>query len=400
MDWNERNGLNRDTPDRDGLIADPNDETHLDLEHSHQRQHHMAQVTKDIVSGSRTLRDEGNSSLLGGLLAKAVLFTGRNGEILAAHCEIDRLRPWVAGLVNQPARTLPAHLRVLIEQALATGQPINNREIIISSPSGIPEAFHLAASPNFDAADAVNGVTVALYDLAPVQEVSPNLGQLIRLASIGTLSAGLAHEIKNAMVAVNTFVDILVTKHQDIELAPIVAREIRRIDHIVGQMLRVSGPKKAELRPVHVHELLEHAISVTEHRLAGSRIVLDRQLDADPDLVLGEPSQLEQAFVNLLFNAVEAMGNHGTLTVATSLEHVDDTPLVRLVFGDTGAGIPPESLDRLFEPYFSTKPTGHGLGLSITKRIVLDHGGSIHVDSRPNEGTTFTIKLPSGARQP
>jgi signal transduction histidine kinase len=360
----------------------------------------MAHVTKDIVSGSRAVRDEGNSGLLGGLLAKAVLFTNGSGVVLAAHCEIDRLRPWVNGLIHQPVRSLPAPLKALIDPVLATGQPVYNRELWIPSPAGTQQAFHASASP-IRSSEALDGVTVAIYDLAPVQELSLNLGQLVRLASIGTLSAGLAHEIKNAMVAVNTFVDILVNKHQDMELAPIVAREIRRIDHIVGQMLRVSGPKRIDLRPVHVHELLEHAISVTQHRMAGSHIHLVRKLQADPDVVAGEASQLEQAFVNLLFNAVEAMGNHGTLTVASKLAHqTDGTPIVRLTFRDTGHGVPPDSLHRLFEPFFTTKATGHGLGLVITKRIVLDHNGSIHVDSRPNEGTVFTIELPSAARQP
>jgi len=361
----------------------------------------MAIVKPESASSTRPIKDDGCSALIGGLLAKAVLFASASGEIVATHCEVDRLRGWVEGLVHQPTRVLPGPLRNLIEDARASGQAVCNREIVIPSSSGEDEPFHASSTPTRNAAGAVTGFIVAVYDLTPVRELSTNLNQLIRLASIGTLSAGLAHEIKNAMVAVNTFVEILVSKHQDAELAPIVAREVRRIDRIVAQMLRVSNPKPIEFSPVHVHELLDHAIAVTQHRTAGGKIQLVRKTEADSDVVQGEASQLEQAFVNLLFNAVEAMESQGTLTVASRLfDRPDGSPIICLTFTDTGAGIPREIVDRIFDGYITTKTTGNGLGLVVTKRIIQEHGGAIRVQSEVGQGTTFTVELPSGARQP
>lgn len=359
------------------------------------------QLSKEISTGTRTIRDDGGGELLGGLLSKAVLFFDAEGRVLAVHCEVDRLRAWTDGLLEQPSRLVPAPLLEIVERSRSTGQVVRGRELPIPASTGVLESFQAAATPIRGPSGAIRGVTVAIYDLAPIQGSGQNLGQLVRLASIGTLAAGLAHEIKNALVAVNTFVDILVNKFKDSELAPIVAREIRRIDHIVGQMLRVSGPQRPSYQEVRVHELIAHALSVAQHRMAGSRILLEQDLSADPDVVSGDSSQLEQAFVNLLFNAVEAMGNHGTLTVKSALARLDDgAPVLRVTIGDTGTGIPQESLHRIFEPFFTTKATGHGLGLVITRKIIMDHGGTIRVQSQEGKGTSFTLEVPSAARRP
>ncbi len=362
---------------------------------------HMAHVNQELMSATRTVRDDGSRGLLGGLLAKAVLFTGAKGTIVAAHCEIERLQPWVAGLLHQPLRTQTPAVRDLIQRALLGRDPSAAGDVILTTRTGRSENFHVTATASRNARGKVSGAIVAVYDLTSVQEVSSNLTQLVGLASIGTNAAELAHEIKNAMVAVNTFVDILVSSHQDDELAPIVSSEIRRIDKIVAQMLRISKPLPAELRTVRIHDLLDHALTMAQHRLSSAGIQLDRQFDADPDVIIGEAGQLEQAFLNLIYNAVDAMGCHGTLTVSTQLlSSTERARVVRVSFGDTGVGIAPEEMEHLFVPFRTTKPNGNGLGLVVTQRIVVNHGGTIQVSSCPGGGTTFTLEMPSAARQP
>lgn len=361
----------------------------------------MAHVNQELMSATRTVRDDGSRGLLGGLLAKAILFTGAKGRIIAAHCEIERLQPWVTGLLHQPLRKQTPAVRDLIQRALLGRDPVAEGDVILTTRTGRSENFHVMATASRGAGCKVSGAIVAIYDLTSIQEVSSNLTQLVGLASIGTNAAELAHEIKNAMVAINTFVDLLVSKHQNDELAPIVSREIHRIDHIVAQMLRVSKPMPAQLRTVRIHDSLDHALTMAQHRLSAAGIQLIRQFDADPDVILGEAEQLEQAFLNLIYNAVDAMGHHGTLTVSTQLvSSPGEAPLVRLSFGDTGVGIAPEEMEQLFVPFRTTKPNGNGLGLVVTQRIVVNHGGNIHVTSRPGVGTTFTLSLPSAARQP
>ncbi len=361
----------------------------------------MAHVDQELMSVTRTVRDDGSRGLLGGLLTKAVLFTGGKGRIVAAHCEIERLQPWVSGMLHQPLRKQTPAVRDLIQRALLDPDLAAAGDVILTTRTGRAENFHVTATASRNDRGKLSGVIVAVYDLTSVQEVSSNLTQLVGLASIGTNAAELAHEIKNAMVAINTFVDLLVSKHQNDELAPIVSREIHRIDHIVAQMLRVSKPMPAELRPVRIHDLLDHALTMAQHRLSAAGIELVRRFDADPDAIRGEAGQLEQAFLNLIYNAVDAMGRHGTLTVSTQLiSALERAPIVRLSFGDTGVGIGPEEMEQLFVPFRTTKPNGNGLGLVVTQRIVVNHGGTIQVTSRPGGGTTFTLELPSAARQP
>jgi signal transduction histidine kinase len=215
----------------------------------------------------------------------------------------------------------------------------------------------------------------------------------------------MAHEIKNALVAVKTFVDLLLKQNQEAELAALASREIRRIDSIVSQMLRFAGPAKPTFAPVRLHDILEHALRLIQYQLEGKRISLRRQFAAAPDWVRGDHYQLEQAFINLFFNAIEAMAPNGQLTVATdlvspsspahTLPDYKSQPLLRVAIRDTGIGIPPENLNRLFDTFFTTKPNGTGLGLPITRRIIQEHKGAITVESELNRGSTFSVLFPA-----
>jgi signal transduction histidine kinase len=223
-----------------------------------------------------------------------------------------------------------------------------------------------------------------------------NLRRLDRLASLGMLSAGMAHEIKNGLVAINTFIELLLKKGEDKELTEVVERELKRIDSMVSQMMRFAAPGKNEFAPVRVHELLDHSLRLVEHQLSGKLISLTRNYKAAPDLVRGDEYQLQQAFMNLLFNAIEAMGTNGTMTVGTEI--VETKPgerCVRIQISDTGPGIAPENLKQLFDPFFTTKKNGTGLGLAICQRIAQEHGGEIRAESETKKGATFSISLPA-----
>jgi two-component system sensor histidine kinase HydH len=228
----------------------------------------------------------------------------------------------------------------------------------------------------------------------PISEQS--MRRLDRLASLGLLSAGMAHEIKNSLVAVNTFVGQLLQKGEDQEFSETVRRELRRIDTLVSQMLRFAAPGKNEFATVHVHDLLDHSLRLVEHQVRSKLISLNRRYAAAPDTVSGDEYQLQQAFMNLLFNAIEATGMNGTLTVSTEIAgEKPHEQRMRIHIQDTGMGIPPENLARLFEPFFTTKKNGTGLGLAICQRIVHEHDGDITAQSEVKKGATFSISLPS-----
>lgn len=248
-------------------------------------------------------------------------------------------------------------------------------------------------------------VVLSLSDLSWARSFEERLRRLDRLANAGTLATSMAHEIKNALVASRTFIELLIEKNPDAELAGVVRRELGRIEAMLGRMLKFAGPVPSSLGPVHVHEVLDHSLRLVQPQVADKSIEVRRSFHAAADLAHGDEYELEQAFVNLLLNALEAMGPHGSLTVSTvtleangepaALRETVEPSRIHVSIKDTGQGIPPEHMERLFEPFFTTKPSGTGLGLAVTHRVVREHGGTISADSRLGEGTTFTITLPS-----
>ena len=218
-----------------------------------------------------------------------------------------------------------------------------------------------------------------------------NLRRLDQLANLGIVSASIAHEIKNGLVAINTFINILIEKNTDREMAEMVQRELKRIDGLATQMLRLSAPKPSALTTVRVHDVLEHAMRLLDHQFSSRLIAVKKNYNAKSDLVRADESQLQQAFMNLLLNAAEAMGGQGELWLAT--ETAGEATL-KIFIRDTGPGIAPENLSRLFEPFFTTKKHGTGLGLAICERVLQEHLGGIEVKSEAGRGSTFIITLP------
>lgn len=225
---------------------------------------------------------------------------------------------------------------------------------------------------------------------AGVVNLQDHLHRLDRLANLGLVSASVAHEIKNGLVAISTFVEVLIEKGEDKEMATVVRRELKRIDGLVTQMLRLAVAKPPSLATVHVQEVLDHALRLLEHQMTGRMITLTRDYHAPLGTVLGDESQLQQAFMNLLLNGVEAMNANGKLTVTT--QSADG--MMKIFIRDTGAGIAAENLSQVFEPFFTTKKNGTGLGLAICRRVLEDHRGTIELQSQVGSGSTFIITLP------
>ncbi|MGH8024213.1 MAG: two-component system sensor histidine kinase NtrB, partial [Limisphaerales bacterium] len=221
---------------------------------------------------------------------------------------------------------------------------------------------------------------------------SANLERLDRLANLGTLSAGIAHEIKNGFVPIRTFIQLMLEKSDDRDLALTVERELQRIDSMVSQMLRLAAPRPVVFAPVRVHDLLEVSLRLLQHQIDEKLISVRRDYQAAPGIVQGDESQLQQVLMNLLLNAVESMTVNGILTVSTKLKRDErESGCVEICIKDTGAGIRKENLDRIFEPFFTTKKDGTGLGLAISQRVAAEHHGRIQAWSEAGNGATFII---------
>jgi signal transduction histidine kinase len=222
--------------------------------------------------------------------------------------------------------------------------------------------------------------------------------QLERLAALGAHSAGLAHELKNAFVPVKTMVQILREQHPKDELCDLVNRELVRIDSLLNQMLRLASPSPARHHPLSVHEVLAYSLRLLQPQLAAKGITIKTAWNAAPDQVNGSEHQMQQVIMNLVLNALEAMEQGGTLTVSTEHRPLNDdpsaSPALAIQIGDTGCGMAPWVLSKLFSPFFTTKADGTGLGLHLTRRIIEDHQGVISAESSLGIGTVFAILLP------
>jgi signal transduction histidine kinase len=339
-------------------------------------------------------------------LSPGVLVVSRCGRILSCTPEAERILALPVGsLASAPSTLLPVPLQTIIQDAFARSTPVTVSDLPLALGVQPARKFCVNVLPlpaQIGEAQAV----VTLNDITGFARIQQTVERLDRLATIGTLSADMAHEIKNALVAVKTFVDLLLEKNQETELAEIVGREMNRVNAIVRQLLKFGGGTRPERAPVRLHDVLEHSLRMVQHQLDGKLISLKRSFQATCDTVHGDNHQLEQVFVNLFLNAVDATGANGLLTVQTEFisaapeEHATPQlvgqPHVRVTVADTGAGIAPEHLAQMFEPFFTTKHHGTGLGLPITRRIVQEHNGLITVESRPNQGTIFSVILPAG----
>lgn len=304
-------------------------------------------------------------------------------------------------------RLLPAGLQQIIREVFAHQGAIADREVALRVDGAHTRKLHVNALP-LPSGTGSPQVLVVLNDITGFAQLEQTVARLDRLATIGTLSASMAHEIKNALTAVKAFVDLLLEKNKDSELATIVGREMNRVNSIVRQLLKFGSPAGPARTTVRLHDVLDHSLRMVQHQLDGKLISINRSFNAASDSLQGDDCQLEQVFVNLFLNAIEATGSNGTLTVATELlanlppgvvlpQPVSESHL-QVIVADTGAGIAPEHLDRMFEPFFTTKTQGTGLGLPITRRIVQEHQGHITVQSEPEKGTTFSIILPAGGK--
>ena len=337
-------------------------------------------------------------SLLQECLACGVLVVGARERIVACTAEAAALlRTRAARLRNATVNSLPAPLPKLIREAAKSGKTVTNHGILLKTSHGGAMTLRVSILPVKKR--AASQVIVVLNNLSSAPVFEQNIRRLDQLASLGTLSASMAHEIKNGMVAIKTFTDLLAQKGEDVELTDVVSRELERINGIVTQMLRFAAPKHAALITVRVHDLLDHSLRLLQHQIGAKLISLQRHYKAAPDVVRGDDAQLQQAFMNLLLNALEAMGPNGVLTVSTGIfEDEGGTRLLKVHIEDTGVGIARENLERSFEPFFTTKKNGTGLGLAISRLIAHEHCGTIQVQSEINKGSKFTLSLPvSGA---
>ena len=232
-----------------------------------------------------------------------------------------------------------------------------------------------------------------------LEQSQEHLLQAEKMAMVGRLAAGVAHSIRNPLTSVKMrlfslgrSLELTTTQQEDFE---VISEEIRHIDTIVANFLEFSRPPKLMMQKVSPSEVVDLALQLLKHRLESYNVEVKVQRPRPLPVVWADPDQLKEVLVNLLVNACEAMPQGGTIVIQegeTFLQSVGQVVTIKV--RDNGPGIPEAIQDKIFQPFFTTKEEGTGLGLSIATRILGEHGGWLDLESRPGQGTTFTINLP------
>ncbi|MBI4490227.1 MAG: PAS domain S-box protein [Deltaproteobacteria bacterium] len=264
---------------------------------------------------------------------------------------------------------------------------------------------NLTVSPLQDRFGRPLGSILLLRDLTHRKELEEDLKRSDRLAMLGTLAAGLAHEIKNPLAGIKGAAQLLRRSvAQDpslVEYTDIMIREVDRVNLLMEQLLDLSRPAKLNLVSLNIHELLDDVLLLERQAVQEQRVVVKKHFDPSLPPIRGDRAQLTQLFLNLVKNALQAMDGQGCLTMTTRIEtdfHIraqgrEREKFIWVEIKDDGPGIREENLPHIFAPYFTTKNNGTGLGLAICYRIIKEHGGLIRVESREGNGATFKVSL-------
>jgi PAS domain S-box-containing protein len=291
------------------------------------------------------------------------------------------------------------------------------RGVSFIRPDGREVPLEINTSLLEDDTGHTTGLLGIFRDLSLVRELEQRLRRADRLAAVGRMAAMVAHEIKNPLVALKTFIDMVPRRAKDpafiARFQDIVPKEVDRVNAIMEDLLELSRPPRISPRPLDLQEILARCVALYEQQAAERGIAIVQDLAPALVQVRADPEYLLRALGNLTINAIQAMTAGGTLTIRTgsgvpwqstlaeTTAHVDlgtddDTaqPFVFIAVVDTGTGMTPNQLDSLFTPFFTTKEKGTGLGLALTHKIIEEHQGYLHVESQFGVGSTFTILLP------
>jgi PAS domain S-box-containing protein len=268
-----------------------------------------------------------------------------------------------------------------------------NREFLFQDRHGNHKHVYILTDRIPDSSDLL----VSLIDMTRERELEKQLFKSAELASIGELSTGIAHEIRNPLVAITTSVSLLKDEShlspEGRQVLDVIKEETDHLAAIVNDFLQFARPKKPVLQPEDLNRLLRDVVK--RHKEIGRKDIewveeYDEQL---PEIAI-DRHQIQQVITNLLVNGFDAMPNGGTFTVRTSLDNKSEEPKIRVSISDSGVGIPDEDFTRIFQPFYSTKEKGTGMGLAICRRIISEHDGAISVTSEIQKGSTFLVEIP------
>jgi signal transduction histidine kinase len=344
-------------------------------------------------------------------LVTGVIAVDRQSHITTFNREAERLTGRLrAQALDHTVDVLPPALARLLRETLRFGSGIRNRDVTLP-PCANEESIPVRAGTGIfhGRTGGISGALLVFSDMSAVRKLEDQVRRTTHLASVGTLAGGMAHEIKNPLVTLKTFSQLLKERYDDAEFrdtfVDLVGSEVNRIDTIVNQLLRFGKPADAVLRPSELIPEIRESLRLVSGETAKKNIAVKLHTTSDTVVINGDPRLLQQAFVNFFLNAVDAMSENGTLTVTAEIvmqPPIDSFPdlsvlqdrQVRVTIRDTGKGIAAAVIARVFDPFYTTKAAGTGLGLSVAHGIIREHKGIIDVESTEGVGTAFVVSFP------
>jgi PAS domain S-box-containing protein len=334
-------------------------------------------------------------------MESGVIAVREDGIVTTFNPAAERITGLSAGLAaGRPMAMLDPALQGVLADSLADRQDAET-EISVGHPDGrvLPLVTHTSAL--HDRNGSVRGAIAVFNDHSRLKALEEDKRRADRLAAMGALATGIAHEIRNPLVAIKTFAELLPERADDQEFrstfAKVAVREIHRIEELLARLRALAVPAVARLYPLDLAVPISETLDLLRGQADRRRVRVVTDVEPDLPAIRGEPDQLKQLFLNLFLNALEVMPDGGTLSVSVRADRgPKGRALVTVRVTDTGPGIPREDLPRVFEPFFTTKAHGTGLGLAICRGIADAHRAALWAEAGPaGAGTAFVIQLPA-----
>ncbi len=359
----------------------------------------------------RLARERGLFEDIFNTLQEGVLVISPDGRVEYANQSAQRLIGLGEDEISgQSLWRLVPGLRPSLEPALGgegvSALPVVAREFALTYPE--PRSVRLYMVPfRSEGRGAQRRFAVILSDITLEKQTTEARIESERTSSILLLAAGVAHELGNPLNSLTIHLQLIERRLKKLKLArdtdgaaladsiAVCEEEVRRLDGIITNFLEAIRPRTPDLTETRLPELLDEVLRFQQGELADRGIQVEAETPADLPVIMADPNQIKQVFFNIMKNAADAMPPGGRLRIGSRA----DDENVYLLFGDTGAGIKQDDLVRLFQPYHTTKPGGHGLGLMIVQRIMRDHGGQIGIESKEGIGTLVTLQFPRKDRR-
>lgn len=349
-------------------------------------------MAKRTLQDTSAFADEVVAHLPVGLIA-----TDREGAITFFNEAAERITGLSAAKATgqRPDTLLPVHLCGL-KGVMEEGEAIAEKQMECTFPSGRTVPLSVSATQIINAAGDLVGYILILRDLGEVQRLQDEIRRQEKLAAIGGLAAGVAHEIRNPLSSIKGlatfFRDQFDEGSEAKEAAGVMINEVDRLNRKITELLDFSRPTDVKYQVTELEPLLSHSLQLIQQDISSQGIEIIFEIAPNLCPVSVDPDRLTQCLLNLYLNAIQAMPDGGTLTLTCRSDQQEH--IILITVGDTGDGIPADQLEQIFNPYFTTKGRGTGLGLAIVHKIIEAHHARIKVESVVGKGSTFTLQIP------